>query len=232
MSAKNNNGEIKGQPLSRGACRKKRERIFVVATIILIMGAWLYGYFTAGIDVTPLVAEILPEAEYIEKQGELFIGYNQARTEIVGFAATAGAPGYSGPIEVLVGVDAAGTVTGVKIVEQRETPGFFRLVTNAGILSQFVDREFNAPFQIGEDIDAVSGATLSAEGVARATRLAIRQIAEGGLAQPIPPEKQSFKFGGPDIALLLLFTTGYFGHRMRAEFGKKGFAGGRYYPVC
>ena len=38
------------------------------------------------------------------------------------FAVTA-RNGYAGPIRILVGVDTAGTVTGIRILEHRETPG-------------------------------------------------------------------------------------------------------------
>ncbi len=201
--------------------RRRRERVLVAITILIIAAAWVIGYFTSGVDVAPQVAELLPRAVHVEKQGDLFVGYNKDKTETVGYAATGEAPGYSGPIQVLVGIDLEGNVTGIKVLKQSETPGFFRLVVNADMVSQFVGRAFDSPFQLGEDIDAVSGATLSTEGVAAASRQAIRNIAQDGLAQPLPAEKRSIQFGGPEIALLALFGAGYLGHRMRAGAWKR-----------
>lgn len=197
------------------ARRTRRDRVFAAVTILVILAAWLYGYYTSGVDVAPLAAELMPEAAYVEKQGDLFVGYNQDRTAVTGYAAAGEAPGYSGPVRVLVALDAEGVVTGVKVIRQSETPGFFRLVANSDLLTQFVDRAFDRPFRIGEDIDAVSGATLSAEGVAAAARQAIRQVADQGLDRPLPAERRAVEFGGPEIVLLLLFAVGYFAHKLR-----------------
>lgn len=196
--------------------RRRRDRTLVSITVLLIAAAWIIGYYTSGVDVAPQVAKLLPEADHIEKQADLFIGYNEDKTEILGYAATGEAPGYSGPIQVLVGIDPDGNVTGVKILKQSETPGFFRLVLNADMISQFVGRAFDAPFQLGDDIDAVSGATLSAEGVAAAARQAIQKIAQNGLEKPLPAKQRSIQFSGPEISLLALFAAGYVGHKMRA----------------
>ncbi|MFC1961299.1 FMN-binding protein, partial [Chloroflexota bacterium] len=154
-------------------------------------------------------------------QGDLFIGYNADNGEIVGYAAAGVAPGYGGPVELLVGMDTAGTVAGVKLIKHRETPGFFRLILGADIFAQFIDLPYDAAFTLGEDIDAVSGATVSAEGIAAAARSSIRRIAKDGLAQTLPPENRSIKFGIPEILLILLFITGYIGHKTRAGVWKR-----------
>ncbi|MBE9524306.1 MAG: 4Fe-4S binding protein [Chloroflexi bacterium] len=193
--------------------RQRRERIFLIASILIVVAAWFYGYYANGIEITPLVPDVLPGTEYIETQGDLFIGYAADNT-IVGYAAAGEGAGYSGPIKILVGVDPSGAITGVKTIKQRETPSFFRLVMNANILADMIDKQVSDPFQLGEDINAVSGATLSVEGIAASTREAIRIIARKGLDQSGPAEIFSFKFGIPEITLILLFAAGYFGHKM------------------
>lgn len=116
---------------------------------------------------------------------------------MVGYAAAGEAPGYGGPIVMLVGVDPAGDVIGTQIVEHRELPGFFRLPDQPGVDEEFPERSITDSWQLGQGIDAVSGATISSEGIAAATRQAIRTIATDGLDVALPPEKQSIKFGAP-----------------------------------
>ena len=201
------------KPRTRHRLRQRRERFLLVVTVLAVLAAWFYGYFTSSVELAPLVPQVLQGASRIQTRGELFIGFDP-QGEIIGYAATGEAQGYSGPILVLVGIDPAGEVTGVKLVNQRETPGFFRLVLNSDLLSQMPGKQVVEPFRIGEDLDAVTGATLSAEGLAASARQAIRQVTAEGLDRQLPPEDQSIKFGIPEITLILLFAAGYFGHQL------------------
>ena len=187
----------------------------VYVTLLLIGIAWVYGYLTSGTDVAPLVQEVISEAASVEMRGRLFIGLAEDGERVVGYAALGESSGYGGPIEMLVGINPQGEITGVKLVKQRETPGFFRLLEREGFVQQFLHRQFNQGFVVGEDLDAISGATFSAEGVAASARQAIRTLAQDGLGQPLPAEKRPIKFGIPEVALILLYAAGYFGHKMR-----------------
>lgn len=62
----------------------------------------------------------------IEENDEIFYyeGYRDTnKTDFIGYAFLAQPRGYSSTIETLVGVDSAGTILGIKILSQRETPG-------------------------------------------------------------------------------------------------------------
>lgn len=185
----------------------------VLATVLLV-AAWVYGYLKVGTDAAPLVNEVLPGVARVEENGDLLIARDEAGN-VAGYAAVGEAPGYGGPITVLVGVDPAGTITGVRVVTQRETPGFFRLIRQSGLLADYDQQTVRDPLLLGQDLDAVSGATTSAEGVANAVRTAVREIAATGLNEPRPPEPKSLQIGVPELVLVLLFAAGYVGHRLR-----------------
>lgn len=208
-------------PAARLHQKKGREAWVVYATLLLILLAWIYGYMTSGTDVAPLVREVIPGAASVEVNGRLFIGLAEDGEQVLGYAALGESPGYGGPIEMLVGMDPQGQITGVKIVAQRETPGFFRLLEREGFIEQFLQRDSGQSFILGEDLDAVSGATFSAEGVAAATRQAIRVLSEEGLNRPLPAEKRPVRFGIPELSLLLLYAAGYFGHKLHNPAWKK-----------
>lgn len=197
-----------------------RHRQLLAASVILAFAAWIYGYFSSATDVIPMVSEILPEAARVEARGNIYIAFD-ADGEITGYAALGKGQGYAGPIEMLVGIDPQGNITGVKIVTQRETPGFFRLIVNEGFPDQYIGLSYQDPLRIDNDLDAVSGATVSAEGIAASARQAIRLVAQQGLGSPLPPEKQRIKFGIPEMVLIGLYAAGYYGHKHRNSVWKR-----------
>jgi uncharacterized protein YuzE len=197
-----------------------RQRQVLISSVLLALAAWLIGYFSSTSDFLPSIPEIIPYAVRVENQGNIYVAYD-TNGEIVGYAAIGKSQGYAGPIEMLVGIDRQGNITGVKVVTQRETPGFFKLILNEGFPEQFISHAFRDPLQINKDLDAVSGATISAEGIAASTRQAVRLIALQGLGSPLPLESQKIKFGIPEAVLVALYAAGYFGHKLRSSAWKK-----------
>ncbi len=197
-----------------------RQRQILIVSVILALIAWFIGYFSNSIDVIPMIPEIVPNTVRVEPQGNIYVALN-TKGEAVGYAALGTSQGYAGPIEMLVGIDLQGNITGVKIVTQRETPGFFKLILGEGFPEQFISHTFKDPLQLNNDLDAVSGATVSAEGIASSTRQAVRLIAQQGLSSPLPPESKKIKFGYPELTLIGLYAAGYFGHKHRSSAWKK-----------
>jgi len=200
--------------VNRLILRKQRERLGIVLTVLIVAAAWIIGYFREDSDVLESAMVVLPGASQIDQKNALFIG-KTAEDEIVGYAAVGEATGYGGPIKVIVGVDLNGGILGVEIIENRETPGFFRLVDSTGFVDQFIAKRFDSTLAINVDIDGISGATLSAEGIAASIRQAVRIIASDGLESPLPAEKRQIKFGIPEIILIGLYTAGYFSHKQK-----------------
>ena len=202
------------RPLSARARRRRRERRLFLGTALLIVGAWLYGYFGGAVEIGPLAGELLPAAASVRREGEIYVGRDETG-EIVGYVAAGEAPGYGGPVELLVGTDPAGNIVGVHFVSQHESPGFFRLLQSNDFLAQFVGRTSGDPLRLGQDLDAVSGATLSAEGVAGAVRAATATLSAKGVGSARPDISEPIQFGLPELVLLLLFASAYVGHRWR-----------------
>ncbi len=184
-------------------------------TLVAIVAAWIIGGLRSRPDVISFVQQLVPEAAVVDEEAGLWIVRASSGGPIIAYAATERAPGYGGPIEVLIAMDPDGKVLGMGVLENHETPGFFRLLSANDFYTQFIGAGVTDPLDIGEDLDAVSGATLSSDGVAAAARLAIRDIAANGLQVSVPPEKQSIRFGFPELTLILLFAAGYVGHKSR-----------------
>ena len=195
-------------------------RRILIGSILLAIAAWLFGYFSNDTNVLPSVPDVIPGAARVEQRGKLYVGLD-AQGNVSGYAAIGQGQGYGGPVEMLVGTDLNGEITGVKIIVQRETPGFFRLILGNDFISQFVGLNYKDPLRLNADLDAVSGATVSSEGIAMSIRQAVRQIAQDGLDSPQPEEKQTIKFGIPEITLIGLYAAGYFGHKQKSGAWKR-----------
>ena len=99
----------------------------------------------------------------------------------VGYAIKVVASGSQGKIEMMVGVDGEGTVTGVSIVKNAETAGIgSKVMTNmptasgVGVLSQFEGKSAaDGTLTVGANVDAISGATVSTRGVTNGVNAAL-----------------------------------------------------------
>ena len=91
------------------------------------------------------------------------------------------ASGSQGNIEMMVGVDGEGAVTGVSLVDNAETAGIgSKVMTNmptasgVGVLSQFEGKSAaDGLLAVGTNVDAISGATVSTRGVTNGVNAAL-----------------------------------------------------------
>ena len=94
--------------------------------------------------------------------------------------------GFDGPIKMLVGMDTSGILKGIVVTEHHEPYGDFSVDT-PGFAAQFKGKNIRDSFKVGEDIDAISRASISVTSASRAVRNSARRIARELLA---PPEKK------------------------------------------
>ena len=105
----------------------------------------------------------------------------QAGGSVIGYALKIVASGSQGNIEMMVGVDTEGAVTGVSIVKNSETSGIgSKVMTNqptakgVGVLDQFEGKSAaDGTLAVGTNVDAISGATVSSRGVTTGVNAAL-----------------------------------------------------------
>lgn len=90
---------------------------------------------------------------------------------IIGCCVNSVGSGYGGDINLMVGIDTDGKVSGISFVSMSETPGVGTKVKGKGFVSQFLGLGEKAV--IGENVDGISGATFSSKGVAEAVNNAL-----------------------------------------------------------
>lgn len=92
-----------------------------------------------------------------------------------GFVIETNVYGYAGELEMLVGVSIEGTVTGLVVRDMSETYGLgANALTDTDFLSQFLGTSGEA--EVGNNIDALTGATVSSKAVTRAVNAAVAYV--------------------------------------------------------
>ncbi|MCX5750387.1 MAG: RnfABCDGE type electron transport complex subunit G [Candidatus Saganbacteria bacterium] len=127
-------------------------------------------------SVIPGAAEI--KEEKIDNQ-VYFIGMKDGKS--IGIAIKSTPKGYSAPIQMLVGIDAQGNVSGIAILDQKETPGLGANIltkdfkgTGKAFVDQFIGKNAESILKANQDIDALTGATISTNAVCEGVRTALK----------------------------------------------------------
>ena len=144
------------------------------------------------------LARLFPSATaFSPKEGDLphFTAYTGGRGNqtVLGYAffTTEILPlerGYGGPIAMLIGLDTTGHLTGLVVVEHHEPYGDFS-IDRPEFAAQFRGKDVRDPFKLGEDVDAVSRASITMSSAVRAIRNSSRRMARQLLTSPAPTSK-------------------------------------------
>ncbi len=122
-----------------------------------------------------LVAKTFEKVEY-DGEEEVYIGKNGE--EKVGYAIKVSPKGFGGNIDMMVGIDKDGLVTGISIINILETPGLGSKANDDKFLSQYTGLSKNitvikSGIANGNEINAISGATVTSNAVTKGVNEAL-----------------------------------------------------------
>jgi len=147
---------------------------FLESRLAPALGSVDYDTRPAGDAITLMPPHGLPGNE----PATIYRVYRDGQPAAALFAVSA-RNGYAGPIRVLIGIDAAGTVTGVRILEHDETPGLGDGIeaSRSDWVEQFPGRSLGDPpvasWSVRADggrFDQLTGATITPRAVVGAIR--------------------------------------------------------------
>ena len=123
-------------------------------------------------EVLPKATEFKEVSKTVEGKTETFyIGLKDNLR--IGAAFIASPTGYSGPIEMMVGINNQGIISGVKIISIKETPGLGMNAEDPKFLKQFKGKGEKDKLKAKLDIQAITGATITSQSVANGIREAL-----------------------------------------------------------
>lgn len=191
-----------------------RKGTLYLTAFILLAGALFWGRSQEVLDFETPLLRIFPEAARFEPIGAIHHAFGP-QGQLLGWAATGTANGYGGPMSLLVGIDTLGVVVGVEMVEQRETPIFWRMVRASAYFRAVTGTPFQEISYDYADAVAVTGATRSSDAIVASVRASVAEVAGEAFDVRIPLPKHPFEFGFLEVAILALFSLGVVGHRLK-----------------
>ena len=103
------------------------------------------------------------------------------RADDKGYVVRLEAGGFGGAIDLMVGVNSDGTVSGISVVSHAETASLGANCTRADWQSQFIGRSGQlAVDKDGGEIDSLTGATVTSRAVTEAVERALKLVEEVG----------------------------------------------------
>ena len=180
------------------------------AWLVILLGL-LYGGALAGVQTTlgprieanrraetyRAIPEIVPNADPEQTTAFTITGRDgrparvyEARTadgRTAGWVLSAGGLGFADRIELLVGLDPAlNTVTGMYVIDQKETPGVGNFIASESFRRQFEGKSAEEPLLVVKDdptagrneVRSLSGATISSESVASIINTTLENLRE------------------------------------------------------
>lgn len=122
--------------------------------------------------------EVIPQAKNFEgvKENDEIIYYKalDQKNKIIGYVFKSKKRGYSSDIETIAGIDTKGKILAIRILSQNETPGLGSRVSE----KEFTDRFKNKDLKTFNEIDTITGATISSSAVVDSVKTKLEEILE------------------------------------------------------
>jgi|Deesub1362B_J571_1020462.scaffolds.fasta_scaffold00082_71 Na+-translocating ferredoxin:NAD+ oxidoreductase RnfG subunit len=156
---------------------KKMRVVFLVVTIVALLSGLILNR-PERVDEKRYLKEIAPELVFSEKKG--VPPHYRSDRGIIAFNSYDIAPdirGYAGPIKVLILLTPEGRIYRLKIIHHQETENYVHYMLTSSYLRQFIGKHVNEPFEVDNDIDGISRATVSVKALAETIRVSSRTVA-------------------------------------------------------
>ncbi len=183
--------------MSANTTEKKREPgIAHLAAVLLVITGVVAGLLGATNSITaPLIAEnnekalqsalqaLIPDGEFEEIEANDPNGVVRAvykAADDKGYCVEAAPGGFGGPIDMIVGINADGTLAGIKILSMTETPGLGAKASDEAFAGQYVGAPADGSLAVTKDggsIEAITGATITSRAVTNGVDAACEYVA-------------------------------------------------------
>jgi len=136
------------------------------------------------------IFEVLPEAksyDTITKKGKVIYRGLDSSHKLVGYAIVGEGTGYQGVIEIMIGIEPnLKNIIGIEILESVETPGLGAKIASPSFKAQFHNLKIlpsiklikNKPPSKPNQIQAITGATISSRAVVNIVNKTLKQLRE------------------------------------------------------
>jgi Na+-translocating ferredoxin:NAD+ oxidoreductase RnfG subunit len=180
-----------------------------IVAVVSLVAAYIAGYFLQKNESYNAIRNHFPEMQIITTRSTppVYTINSSSNPEKEKRLVIGSTYGWGGPLETGTVIDTAGRIVDVIVLKHRETPAFFKALISQHFFEQFLDLNLSAPFQVGQDIDAVSGATVSSEAFARAVRQAAHWTGRNEYNLEIEEAPKEWQLGANEFILIVLYAV-------------------------
>lgn len=183
--------------------RFKWEKLFYMIGCVLLIVAWFYGRINAVPDYEALLQNQMKKVTLVETAKNESYRVTE-KNGVQSFVLLSEESGYGGPFTMATWIGADSLIRDVFVLENRETPSFFKKLQDRSFFYQFKKKALSDLFVGGEDVDFISGATVSSLAFTKAIRNASYQGGREKFNMSIPNVDESFNAGWKELIVLLL----------------------------
>ena len=120
-----------------------------------------------------------PKAAYVELTETATYAVKNASGKVIGTVLLSSpysdeVKGFNGPTPLQIAMDAKGKIIEVRVLNNNETPNFLNRVINAGFLNSW--NGLTAEEALNKEVDAVSGATYSSNGIKNSLKARLKAL--------------------------------------------------------
>ena len=178
------------------------------AYIALVL-AYIAGVYINRVDYAEQFQQAFPDAEIevLANDPPVFkLTYPDGQ---VNFAGLGTGQGYGGPLIIGAVINEEGVIEKVRLVANQETPAYRQRVAESEFASQALGKMANQSFIVGDDIDGVTGATVSCVASSQALRQVAHYIAAEQLGLEQSWGNETVVFGIEEALILLLVVLAF-----------------------
>ncbi len=198
------------------------ERLVFPLAFTSLVVAFIIGQIAAQPDYQALLQELLSDhtlTPVTEAEG----GQIVFRDETEGnYVVISEAEGYGGPLVIGIRASAEGKIAEILNLRNKETPAYFEKLRKNRFFRQFAGKTVSADFLLSEDIDAVSGATISSQGFTTAVRNAMHIAATEHFKLQPTWKQPAWNFGVREFGLIGVFALAFFVSYAKGQLAKYG----------
>jgi NosR/NirI family nitrous oxide reductase transcriptional regulator len=162
------------------------------------------------VDESRYLSDVAPDAIFSAKAGDL--SHYMSDRDVSAFNTYDIVPaikGYAGPIKMLLVINDKGEISGIKVLEHKETDNYVHYLMSSDYLDRFIGKSVNDPFEPDNDIDAISRATVSVEALADTMKTSSRMVASQVYGLDVKGVERKAAAGVGWLVYLALFLVAF-----------------------
>ncbi len=194
--------------------RSKKGWLIHCLAILSLIIAYGLGSFNSQNDIEDKISAQLPEKtiKKISSSPDVFAVFNKATRQNPnhqkqGWLVVTEQQGWGGPMDVGAWINTNGSLEKLIVLDHRETPVFFEILKNQKYFDQYIQKNIQDPFELHQDIDGISGATISSQAIAKAAQRSAHYWGRTHFQLDIQKTPIHWQIGANEFILIVLYAV-------------------------